>query len=147
LRVQSVYLEVRRATSFMPILTYIAAGIFALIGLLHLGFALYDFSAKPRYFRPNDDDAMALLKRTHVELAGKGHDYFISTLGIHLCHAIGVVLFAIMILIEQSHEIVGMRPLLALVGLSYALIAWRFWSRRPLSASLVGTAVLFLSWL
>lgn len=131
----------------IPILSIIAAGIFGLIGILHLGFALYDFSAKPRYFRPNDDDVLASLKHTYSESAGNTRDYWTNVLGIHLCHAVGVLLFAVLIVIAAAYNIVALRPLLALVGIAYALIAWRFWARKPVSASLIGTIALLGSWI
>ena len=130
----------------MSVLTFIAAGIFALIGVLHLGLALYDFSTVPRFFRPADDEVMASLKHTHIEVAGNTRDYWTGTLGIHICHAMGVLLFAGMIVLAESHHMVGMRPLLTLVGGTYSLIAWRFWSKRPISLSLIGTVLLIASW-
>ena len=131
----------------MALLTYSAAAIFSLIGVLHLGFALYDFSAQPRYFRPHDESMLDAMKYTHVEIAGEGRDFWTSVIGTHLCHAIGVLLFALLIVLERSYDIVAMRPLLALIAVAYCFIAWRFWSRRPLSASLIGTIVLFGSWI
>lgn len=131
----------------MTMLTYLSAGIFALIGILHIGLALYDFSAEPRFFRPHDDEALEALKKTYIETAGDSRDYWTSTLGVHLCHAVGVILFAILIVLEDAYEITGLRPLLALVGAGYSLVAWRFWSRRPVSASMIGTILLCASWI
>jgi hypothetical protein len=130
----------------MMILSLAAAGIFALLGILHLVYTLRDFGARPRYFSPRDAALLAAMRQTKVGLAPKGRDYWSAMLGFNLSHGIGVLLFALLILLAAQYRIAWLQPVLVGVGATLTAIAWRCWFSTPMLGCAVGTALLLAAW-
>lgn len=124
-----------------------AATIFAILGLLHLGYTVHDSLTRPRYFQPRDPALLDALRQTKVALAPGGRDYWSTSLGFHYSHSIGALLFALLIVVTVQHEIGWLRPLLISVSAVYTLIAWRYWFHIPLAGTAAATVFLAVAWL
>ena len=134
----------------------VSAAIYGLLGLVHAAYTFHDIWRRPRYFRPRDhelrhwhasrrnDELVAALRDTTVALAPGGHSFWTASLGFHLSHSIGVLLFALLILISGSTGTGWLLPLLIVISMIYALIAWRFWFHIPLMGCLLATASLIV---
>lgn len=122
----------------------VSAAIYGLLGLVHAAYTFHDIWRRPRYFRPRDHELAAALRDTTVALAPGGHSFWTASLGFHLSHSIGVLLFALLILISGSTGTGWLLPLLIVISMIYALIAWRFWFHIPLMGCLLATASLIV---
>jgi hypothetical protein len=131
----------------MNFLTMISAGIFAILGALHLIYTLHDFGKRPRYFQPVDRSLLPAMQKTHAAIAPTGRDYWSVILGFNLSHSIGVLLFALLIVVTAQYQIVWLKLILVGVGGAFAVIAWRCWFHIPLLGSLIGTALMIGGWL
>jgi hypothetical protein len=131
----------------MNVLAFGSAAIFALLGVLHLVYTLHDFGEQPRYFRPRDSSLLPAMRQTTTAIAPGGRDYWSGILGFNLSHAIGVLLFALLIVVATQYQIAWLKPLLAAIGLAFSVIAWRCWFRIPMWGSLIGTALMIAGWL
>jgi hypothetical protein len=130
----------------MTVLAILSAAVFAILGILHLAYTLYDFGGKPRYFRPRDAALLPAMQQTTAAIARGGRDYWTTILGFNLSHSIGVLLLALLIVVATLYGILWLRPLLAAVGLALAFIAWRCWFRVPMLGCLAGTALMIAAW-
>ena len=131
----------------MNFLTMMSAGVFAILGALHLIYTLHDFGERPRYFRPVDRSLLPALRKTYTAIAPNGRDYWSGILGFNLSHSIGVLLFALLIVVAAQYHITWLKPVLIVVGLAFAAIAWRCWFRIPMLGSLIATALMIAGWL
>lgn len=122
----------------------VSAAIYGLLGLVHAAYTFHDIWRRPCYFRPRDHELVAALRDTTVALAPGGHSFWTASLGFHLSHSIGVLLFALLILISGSNGTGWLLPLLIVISMIYALIAWRFWFHIPLMGCLLATASLIV---
>jgi hypothetical protein len=130
----------------MIILAFVSAAIFAVLGALHLAYTLHDFGGKPRYFRPRDAALLPAMRQTKTAIAPGGRDYWSGILGFNLSHSIGVLLFALTIVLATQYRIEWLKPLLVAVGLAFAFIAWRCWFRIPMLGSLLATLLMIAGW-
>jgi hypothetical protein len=130
----------------MNFLTIMSAGVFAILGTLHLAYTLHDFGERPRYFRPTDRSLLQAMRKTNLAIAPTGRDYWSGILGFNLSHSIGVLLFALLIVVTAQYQISWLKPILALVGGAFAAISWRCWFRVPMLGSLTGTALMVAAW-
>jgi hypothetical protein len=119
----------------MNLLAMMSAGIFAVLGALHLVYTLHDFGERPRYFRPKDSSLLPAMRQTHMALAPRGRDYWSGILGFNLSHSIGVLLFALFIVVADQYRIMWLKPILVAVGAILAAIACRCWFRIPMLAA------------
>jgi hypothetical protein len=131
----------------MNLLAIASAAVFAVLGVLHLVYTLYDFGEKPRYFRPRDASLLPAMRQTRMAIAPNGRDYWSGILGFNLSHSIGVLLFALLIVLAAQYEIMWLKPVLVAVGLAFAGIAWRCWFRIPMWGCLIGTAMMVMAWI
>ncbi len=131
----------------MNFLAMISGAVFAVLGVLHLVYTIHDFGEKPRYFRPLNRALLAAMRQTHAAIAPTGRDYWSAILGFNLSHSIGVLLFAILIVVTTQYQITWLKPILVVVGGVFAVIAWRCWFRIPMLGSLIGTALLIAAWI
>ena len=131
----------------MNFLAMMSAGVFAILGALHLVYTLRDFGERPRYFRPTDRSLLPAMRNTHTAIAPRGRDYWSGILGFNLSHSAGVLLFALLIVVAAQYQIAWLKPILAAVGVVFAAIAWRCWFRIPMLGSLIGTALMMGAWL
>jgi hypothetical protein len=130
----------------MNLLAMMSAGIFAILGALHLVYALHDFGERPQYFRPVDSSLLSAMRKTYTAIAPTGRDYWSGILGFNLSHSIGVLLFALLIVVTVQYLITWLKPILIVVGGVFAAIAWRCWFRIPMLGSLIGTALMIAAW-
>jgi hypothetical protein len=130
----------------MIALATMSAGIFAVLGVLHLVYTLHDFGARPRYFRPRDAALLSSMRQTQTAIAPNGRDYWSGVLGFNLSHSLGVLLFALLIVVTSVYEIHWLKPILAMIGFAFAFIAWRCWFRIPMIGCLIGTAFMIAAW-
>ena len=127
-------------------LAFAGAAIFALLGLVHLVFTLRDFGPRPRYFRPRNAALLAAMQQTWTNLVPGGRDYWSAILGFSLSHGIGLLLFALLVVLAGAHRIVWLQWPLVAVGVTYSVIAWRCWFRIPLLGALTGTVLMAAGW-
>jgi hypothetical protein len=130
----------------MTILAYLGAAVFGVLGLMHLAYTLQDFGGRPRYFRPTDLSVLAAMQSSRTAIAPDGPDYWRGVLGFHLSHSIGVLLFALLIVITTTHTIDWLKPILVFVGMIYAAISWRCWFTIPTVGIVIATSLMALSW-
>jgi hypothetical protein len=104
----------------MNFLTIMSAGVFAVLGTLHLVYTLHDFGERPRYFRPADRSLLPAMRKTTTAIGPTGRDYWSGILGFNLSHSIGVLLFALLIVVTAQYQISWLKPILALVGGAFA---------------------------
>jgi hypothetical protein len=131
----------------MNLLAIASATVFAVLGALHLIYTLHDFGERPRYFRPRDATLLPAMRQTTTSIARGGRDYWSGILGFNLSHSIGILLFALLIVLAAQYKIVWLEPLLSALGLVFAVIAWRCWFRIPMWGSLLGTGLMIAAWL
>ncbi|PJK30081.1 LIC_13387 family protein [Minwuia thermotolerans] len=126
----------------MDILFFLAAGIYAALGGLHLLYALNDIVRGPKYFRPRDRALLEGMQQTTTAIVPKGHDFWRNILGFHLSHSLGAMLFALLIVLAAGDATPWLEyPALAVSAL-YTLIAWRFWFSVPLIGCALATVLL-----
>ena len=123
-----------------------AAAIIAVLATIHLVYTLRDIFSEPRYFTPRDRTLMQALQTTKLSLAPTGHDFWSATLGFHLTHSIGLLLFALLIVLSVTTPLPALRPLLIGVALLLTLIAWRCWFHIPLMGCAAVTVLLVAGW-
>ena len=129
------------------IFAYIGAAVFGLLGVGHLAYTLSDLFSVPRYFSPTDPTVLDAMKHTHARIAPRGQTYWKTLLGFHLSHAMGVLMFALLIFIT-AHERVGwMMPITSGIGLTFIVIAWRCWFPPPLVGITIGTLLISAVWI
>lgn len=126
---------------------YAAALIYAVLGGLHAIYTLRDIGGKPRYFRPKDGAVLEAMRATTTAIAPRGRDYWSGIMGFHLSHSLGVLLFALLIVLSVQYQIGWMMPVLAGIGALFTVIAWRCWFNIPMIGSAIGTALITLAWL
>ena len=130
----------------MNFLAVMSGGIYAILGVLHLIYTLHDFGGRPRYFRPLDRSLLPAMRNTNTAIAPTGRDYWSGILGFNLSHSIGVLLFALLILVTAQYQISWLKPILVLVGLAFTVIALRCWFNTPMLGCLIGTALMTAAW-
>jgi hypothetical protein len=131
----------------MNLLAIASAAVFVVLGVLHLVYTLHDFGGRPRYFQPRDKSLLPAMRQTTMAIAPGGRDYWSGILGFNLSHSIGVLLFALLIVLAAQYRIVWVQPMLVVIGLAFAGIAWRFWFRTPMWGCLIGTALMVTAWI
>ncbi len=127
-------------------LTDAAAGIMTLLGALHVAYTLHDFGSKPRFFSPRDARLLEAMRATQTAIAPNGRDYWSGVLGFNLSHSIGVLLFALLIVVAMQYGIAWLKPILVVTGLSYAAISYRCWFPIPTIGITLATALLIAGW-
>lgn len=131
----------------MTVMVWLSVAIFGGLGVMHLAYTLRDFGPHPRHFRPTEMDLLARLRSTRTAIAPHGRDYWSGILGFHLSHSTGLLLFALLIAVTNSHSISWLKPLLIIVGVSYVAIAWRCWFQAPMMCSATATALMAVGWM
>ena len=90
---------------------------------------------------------MPAMRQTTTAIAPGGRDYWSGILGFNLSHSIGVLLFALLIVLATQYGIVWLKPVLIALGLILAGFAWRCWFRVPMWGCLIGTALMAAAWI
>jgi hypothetical protein len=130
--------------SYLPLA---AAPILGILGVLHLTYTVRDIVSRPRYFVPRDPAVLDAMRGTQAALAPNGHDFWSVLLGIHLTHSIGLLLFALLIVLTVVTPLPALKPLMIGVGLVLTFIAWRFFFHIPLIGVALATALMIVGWL
>jgi hypothetical protein len=130
--------------SYLPLA---AAAILSILGVLHLTYTVRDIVSRPRYFVPRDPAVLDAMRGTQAALAPNGHDFWSVLLGIHLTHSIGLLLFALLIVLTVVTPLPALKPLMIGVGLVLTFIAWRFFFHIPLIGVALATALMIVGWL
>ena len=130
----------------MTIIKLAAAAIIAILATLHLIYTLRDIVSRPRYFIPRDPALLEAMRGTRVALAPDGRDYWSALLGFHLTHSIGMLLFALLIVLTVTTPLPALKPLMIGLGLVLTLIAWRCWFRIPLIGCAAATVLMMVGW-
>jgi hypothetical protein len=123
-----------------------AATIMGLLGLVHLAFTLRDFGPRPVSFSPIDASLLDPMRRTRTALAPDGRDYWTGILGFHLSHSLGVIQFAVLIVIATMNDITGLKLGLVVLGCCYTVISYRCWFVVPTAGVLVATGLMIAGW-
>jgi hypothetical protein len=119
---------------------------FALLGLVHLVLTLRDLR-DPKYFKPIDEGLIPALKDTGVAVMAPvygAHTMWRAWLGANLTHGLGLLVFALLLLVVAVHDyglvsyIPAIQPLSIAVALTYMVIAVRFWFLPAVAAASVG---------
>lgn len=82
-----------------------------------------------------------------MALAPQGRDFWSALIGFHLSHSIGILLFALLILVADAYAIAWLMPVLTTVGALLTLIAWRCWFHVPMVGCLVGPMLIAVVWI
>jgi hypothetical protein len=130
--------------SYLPLA---AAAILSILGVLHLTYTVRDIVSRPRYFVPRDPAVLDAMRGTRAALAPNGHDFWSVLLGIHLTHSIGLLLFALLIVLTVVTPLPALKPLMIGVGLVLTFIAWQFFFHIPLIGVALATALMIVGWL
>jgi hypothetical protein len=130
--------------SYLPLA---AAAILSILGALHLTYTVRDIVSRPRYFVPRDPAVLDAMRGTQAALAPNGHDFWSILLGIHLTHSIGLLLFALLIVLTVVTPLPALKPLMIGVGLVLTFIAWKFFFHIPLIGVALATALMIVGWL
>jgi len=130
----------------MDWLPFLAAAMLATLATLHLVYTIHDFLFEPRYFSPRDRSLLARLRTTHNAMTPAGRDYWSALLGFHLSHSIGVLLFALLIVLASLHGMGWLKMLLVALGGVFSWIAWRCWFRVPLYVCAGATTLMLVGW-
>ena len=128
-------------------LPFAAAAIIAVLAVLHLAYTLHDLFGQPRYFTPRDRALLEAMRATNLSLAPTGRDFWSAMLGFHLTHSIGLLLFALLIVLSVTTPLPALRPLLIGIALVLTLIAWRCWFHIPLMGCAAVSVLLIAGWL
>src|SRR5262245_34795591 len=129
--------------SYLPLA---AAAIIGTLGSIHLIYTLRDLVSRPRYFVPRDPTLLEAMRGTQIALAPNGHDYWSVLLGIHLTHSIGLLLFALLIVLTVVTPLPALQPVMIGLGLVLTVIAWQFFFHIPLIGCAIATALMIAGW-
>jgi len=130
----------------MESLTYIASLIMVALGTLHLIYALYDLFIHPRYFKPADKALLAAMRKTRPAISPHARDYWLAVVGFNISHAMGVLLFGLLIVLSAEPQNALLRPVVPLIALGYTLLSWRCWFFIPTIGAALTTILLALAW-
>ena len=86
------------------------------------------------------------MQATRNTLTPTGRDYWSALLGFHFSHSIGVLLFALLIVLAGNLEIDWLKVPLVCLGLVYTWIAWRCWFHIPLIGCALATTLMIAGW-
>ncbi len=130
----------------MTYLPFLAAAILAILALAHLAYAIHDFAREPRYFAPRDRSLLAAMRATRNVLTPTGRDYWTALLGFHFSHSIGILLFALLIVLATTQAIGWLQVAMTATGAVFTWIAWRCWFHVPLMGCALATALIAVGW-
>ncbi len=122
--------------------------VFAILGTLHLLYSLLDL-AEPKRFAPNEAGLLETMKNTRIRMAKNARNFWLSYMGFHLSHSLGLILFSAVYISLSFVEpaVIFSAPLATImigVGVIYAVLSHFFWFSIPLIGSTLATALLLL---
>jgi VanZ family protein len=130
----------------MQFLTDIGAAVFAALGVMHAGLAAHDLLRKPKFFSPVRTDLLQKMQTTQAAIAPDSVDYWRSILSFHLSHALGILVFAVLIFAANRSDISLIKVFVLVVCVAYAGLSIRYWFFNPTVGILLGTALVISGW-
>ena len=125
-----------------------AAGafIFFLLGALHLRMTVADMK-EPRRFVPAKRELLRELQETRIALRKDIKNFWLSYLGFHFSHSVGVMFYALTVAycgLVRPDILADMLVRVAIVGFgaSYVLMSRAFWFIIPLAGSAIGVTLI-----
>ncbi len=127
-------------------ITATGALLFLILGALHFRLTVADMKA-PKHFVPEKRELLEEMKATRIAMRKDVKNFWLSYLGFHLSHSIGVIFYALAVLycaLARPDILYDMHVRLALVvvGAAYVLIARTFWFVIPLAVSGLGVSLI-----
>lgn len=130
----------------MHLLPLGAAGIFAVLGALHLIYTLSDMFGRPSYFAPRDAELLEAMRATRIGLAPQGRDMWSAYMGFNLTHSLALVMLALLIVLAVMLPLPALKlPSIAL-ALLVTLISWACFFHIPLIACAAASALMIAGW-
>ena len=122
------------------------AALFFLLGALHLRFTVLDLK-DPKRFVPAEPGLLDALKNTRIKMRKDVKNFWLSSLGFHFSHSVGVLFYATVVMycaLIRPDILADMYVRIAIVifGFSYVAMARAFWFIIPLVGTLLGTALI-----
>ncbi|WDI31174.1 hypothetical protein PUV54_14580 [Hyphococcus flavus] len=120
--------------------------LFFILGLLHLRLTVRDMK-EPQHFIPAKKELLDELKQTRINLRKDVKNFWLSYLGFHFSHSIGlmfygaVVIYAVLARPDILSD-VYVRMAIVIVGASYVLLARAFWFIIPLIGAAIGVTLI-----
>ncbi len=132
--------------SFGQWLIATGAGVFFLLGALHLRMTISDLK-QPKKFAPANKDLLPQLMETRIAMRKDVKNFWLSYLGFHFSHSVGVIFYALAVAycgLVRPDILADMIVRVAIVGFgaSYVLMARAFWFIIPLAGSAIGVTLI-----
>jgi hypothetical protein len=120
--------------------------IFFALGALHLRLTAMDLK-DPKAFVPAKRELLSELQATRINLRKDVKNFWLSYLGFHFSHSIGLIFYALTVIYCAlvRPDIFGdivVRIGIVAFGASYVLMARAFWFIIPLVGSVLGVALI-----
>ncbi len=127
-------------------LIFTGAAIFFMLGFLHLFYSFLDLKS-PKRFAPADPSLLAAMKKTTIRMRKDAKDLWLSSLGFHFSHSIGVLFYAcVAAYVAVFYPVMLHDPIVAAmligVGVAYVVLAHLFWFIIPFVGALAGTLLI-----
>lgn len=127
---------------------FAAAGafIFFALGALHLRMTVADMK-EPKRFVPAKRELLEELKATRIALRKDVKNFWLSYLGFHFSHSVGVMFYGATVIycaLVRPDILADIYVRIAIVGFgaSYVLMARAFWFVIPLAGSALGVTLI-----
>lgn len=122
------------------------AMLFLLLGALHLRLTVLDLK-EPRRFVPARRELLDDLKQTRIALRKDVKNFWLSYLGFHFSHSVGIMFYALTVIycaLARPDILDGMFVRIAIVafGASYVLMSRAFWFIIPFVGSALGVTLI-----
>ena len=130
----------------MHLLPLGAAGIFAVLGTLHLIYTLSDMFGRPRYFVPRDAALLEAMRTTKIALAPGGRDFWTVYLGFNITHSLFLLLLALLIVLTVMVPLPALKLPGIGLGLILTLISWACFFHIPTIGCAVAAALMIVGW-
>jgi hypothetical protein len=129
----------------------IGGSIFAILGLVHAVYTLADM-ARPRRLVPADPAVIAAMSSSGLRLARGGTTMWRAWVGFNFSHSLGIAMFGVAcIAVGLSLPSLALPKAALLVpvaiGVTYVLLAIRYWFRNAAIGVAAGTLCLVIGWL
>jgi hypothetical protein len=129
----------------------IGGSIFAILGLVHAVYTVADM-ARPRRLVPDDPAVIAAMSSSGLRLARGGTTMWRAWVGFNFSHSLGIAMFGVAcIAVGLSLPSLALPKAALLVpvaiGVTYVLLAIRYWFRNAAIGVAAGTLCLVIGWL
>ncbi|PQA86722.1 LIC_13387 family protein [Hyphococcus luteus] len=127
-------------------ITATGALLFFILGALHFRMTVADLK-EPKRFVPAKRELLEELKATRIALRKDVKNFWLSYLGFHFSHSVGVMFYGLAVAycaLVRPDVLADIYVRLAIVvfGASYVLMARAFWFIIPLAGSVAGVTLI-----